>query len=644
MSTDFAVDENPYGPIFSIENFNKMVSLPFQRPFGLWVLISVVIFIVLYLRRPKPQEKVIPSLMFIIKDNKRAKQYSFFQKLMANLLFLLQLFSILGLSLVAAAPFVKLKYDVTLENTVIILDVSASMQSKEKGISRFDKALEQAKKAVSGRNSIILAENVPLIVLENENTGIALDVLSKIKPRAATTNLGDALLLAKDILGDKPGRIIVISDFIATEGPDIGVVKTTLSSEEKIVDFIDVSNNASNVGIFRLEVSRYNTKVYVKNFNNEPKERMINILKENKIVAQTKVNIARNSIENFIFETPAGVSKIKIEPEDDLSVDDIAYIATPPKIKNSVLLVTNEKEKSNLELALEAAKDIDLNVVRPPVLTINTKKEKIEPYKQDIIIIYKIKKNEIVPGTFVDIEEYVEKGGNLIITAQDDLRDINMRSLPSVELKNKINKATKVCVETINQITKQFEKERCFTTTPSYFGAEPKKGTITFASADDKTPLIVYGENKKGNVVYYGILDDTSDFKTLPSYPIFWSSLINFMIGIEDIKNFNFKTGKIMTINEQKVKTPSAILTTSKLLMDEVGIYEFDNKKVAVNLLDEKESNVNLPSKVEARKEREKLLERESKEHDFNLELIILGLVFLFMLTEFIYIKRRGDI
>ena len=624
-----------------------MVSLPFQRPFGLWVLIAVAVFVVLYLRRPKPQDKVIPSLMFIMQDNKKSKQYSFFQKLMTNLLFLLQLLSIIGLSLVAAAPFAKLKYDVTLENTVIILDVSASMQAKEKGISRFDNALEQAKKAVSGSNSIIMAENIPLIVLENENSEIALDVLSKIKPRSTTTNLGDALLLAKDILGDKPGRIIVFSDFIATEGPDIEVVKTTLSSEDKLVDFVDVSNKAKNMGIIKLDVTKYNTKVYIKNFNKEARDTTIKIVKDNKVVTQTKVNIAPNSVENFIFDTPAGISRVELEPKDDLEADDAAYIATPPKIKNYVLLVTNEKS-SNLESALEAAKDVELNVVNPPVLTINTKKQKIEPYKHDIIIAYKInnvnKRDGIVPGTFEDIEEYVNNGGNMVIAAQDDLKEIKMGGLPAVELKSKVNKPTKVCVDAINQITKQFEKERCFTTTASYFGAEAKKGTITFASADDKTPLIVYGEKKKGRIAYYGILDDTSDFKTLPSYPIFWNSLINFMVGTEDIKDFNYKTGRILTINEQKVKTPSSSVTTSKLLMDEVGIYEFDNKKFAVNLLDEKESDISLPSKVESQQERKQLLERESKYHDFNLEFPVLVLVFVFMMAEFIYIKRRGDL
>lgn len=626
---------------------------------GLLALIAVAVFIILYLRRPKPQDRIIPSLMFIMQDKKRSKQYSFFQKLMTNLLFLLQLLSILGLAVVAAAPYARLKYDTTLENTVVILDVSASMQAKEKGISRFDRAIAEAKKVLSGRNSIIMAENTPLIALENENTEIALDVLSKIKPRATTTNLGDALLLAKDILGDRPGRIVVFSDFLSTEGPDIEVVKTTLSSEDKLVDFVDVSNSAKNVGITKLEVTKYNTKVYVKNFNSEAKQVAIKIVKDNKAITQTSVNIAPHSVENFIFDTPAGISRVELEPKDDLAVDDVAYIATPPKIRNSVLLVTNcvndrtdcpgksdaEIESTrNFMAALEAAKDVELNVVIPPVLTINRKREKIDPYKHDVIIIYNIKRSDLVPGTFEDIEEYVEKGGNLVIAAQQDLSDINMRGLPVVDLKSKLNKPTKACIETINQMTKQFEKERCFTTTASYFGAEAKKGTITFASADDKTPLIVYGEKDRGKIAFYGIFDYTSDFKTLPSYPIFWNQLINFMIGTEDIKEFNHKTGRIATINEQKVKTPSSALTTSKLLMDEVGIYEFDNKKLAVNLLDEKESDVSLPSKVEARKEREKLLERESKEHDFSLEFTILGLVFLFMLTEFFYIKRRGDI
>ena len=116
------------------------------------------------------------------------------------------------------------------------------------------------------------------------------------------------------------------------------------------------------------------------------------------------------------------------------------------------------------------------------------------------------------------------------------------------------------------------------------------------------------------------------------------------MVGTEEIRDFNYKTGKIVTINEQKVKTPSSTITASKLLMDEVGVYEFDNKKFAVNLVDEKESDVSIASNIDATEAREKLFERESKEQDFNLELPILAIVFLFMMLEFTYIKIRGDI
>ena len=43
-----------------------MAALPFARPIGLIALAAVAAFIILYLRRPKPQDKVIPSLIFIV--------------------------------------------------------------------------------------------------------------------------------------------------------------------------------------------------------------------------------------------------------------------------------------------------------------------------------------------------------------------------------------------------------------------------------------------------------------------------------------------------------------------------------------------------------------------------------------------------
>jgi len=130
----------------------------------------------------------------------------------------------------------------------------------------------------------------------------------------------------------------------------------------------------------------------------------------------------------------------------------------------------------------------------------------------------------------------------------------------------------------------------------------------------------------------------------LPSYPIFWISLINFIAETEDIRDFNSKTGKIVTINKQTVKTPSSSFKTSRVIFDESGIYEFDNKKFAVNLLDVDESDVTKSSVLDKESESTKILKEKGVERNFSLSALILILVFLLLGFEVFYIKKRGDI
>ncbi|MEA2036508.1 MAG: hypothetical protein U9O94_03305 [Nanoarchaeota archaeon] len=85
-------------------------------------------------------------------------------------------------------------------------------------------------------------------------------------------------------------------------------------------------------------------------------------------------------------------------------------------------------------------------------------------------------------------------------------------------------------------------------------------------------------------------------------------------------------------------------VTTNKLLLDEAGIYEFNNKKIAVNLANELESDINREN-VELRDEIKKFSAQKVKDVDrFDLEvpLIIAALVMLFL--ELLYIKVRGDL
>ena len=617
----------------------------FENTFGLIALASLIPFILLWLRKPKPVDRVIPSLMFILENRKRSKQYDFWRKFLTNLLFFIQLLALIGLSFAIAEPFVKIPYDVSLENTIVVLDVSASMQA-EHGV-RFENAIKEAKGSLSGRNSIIIAENIPLIVLEDESEETASNVLGSLNPKATTTNLGDAMLLAKDLLQDRSGRIVVISDFSNIDGPDLIAVKKAISSEEIIVDFRDVSNGAENVGIIGMEVGKHSIKVYVKNFNNEQKKINLKLVKDgNTITESGEIDILPSSVESFLFDdTPTGVSRIVLEPEDSLDVDNVAYISAPLKKRVSVLLITNKKN-TNLENALLASRDISLDVVNPPVLTLNAKGNKIEPFGHDVIVVHQIGRvgrEAILPGTFQDLSNYVRNGGKLIITAQEDLDQFNKIDLDIVTLNKLVEDTERVCVDTINELTKQFENDICFSTVSKYFSADTKKGTNIIASIFG-VPALAVKEHFKGKVFYYGIIDEASDFKTLPSYPIFWNSLINFMAGTEDIRDFNSKTGRIVTINQQRVKTPSASLTTSRVIFDEVGIYEFDGKSFAANLLDEKESDVIGENVLKEEGESAEVLKERGAEKNFSLSILILLGVFLLMCLEVFYIKRRGDL
>ena len=176
--------------------------MAFSNLTGLYALFAIIPFILIYLIRPKSFERVIPSLMFIMQEKHKFQKASFLQKLLRNLLFIIQLLIILFLAISVAAPYLEIPHTVMIRNNVIVLDASASMQTKDGISTRFSKAVSKARENLGMRNTIILAESTPVIILENARSGEALDMLSKLHPRATSTNLGDAVLLAGDLLGD----------------------------------------------------------------------------------------------------------------------------------------------------------------------------------------------------------------------------------------------------------------------------------------------------------------------------------------------------------------------------------------------------------------------------------------------------------
>jgi len=598
-----------------------MISITSQ--IGLYAFLVLLPLIILYLIKPKPKDIVIPSLMFFSKEKGESKRKVFFRKFLRNLLFIIQLLVLASLAFNYAEPYIVLPFNVSIGDTVVVLDSSASSSVL------FNRMVEMAKDDLSGDISIVLAENIPVSALEKSSKTRAIKTLSQLKPRDTKTNLGDAIVQAADILGDIKGRIVVYSDFNYNDGPNPLVAKRAVEAKGISVRFVPVGQKIWNNGITELKPGKYNSKVYVKNFNDKPVDALLKLTNNGESIKQVKLTIMPESVETYMFETLPGVTRIELSPQDGFMKDNVAYLSAPKIDKIRVLLITNSKH-SNVKSALKASKDIELSVAVPPIFP---------DFDHDITIIDNVSKSLFLPGTIKEIGENVKKGNSLVIAVQEDSLQFDYTDILPVTLDGVANRT-----ELRTKLTTMFTKDIKFGSVAGHLDTELKEGATSFIVSDADKPVIAIGNYEAGNVVYYGILPKKSSFENKPSYPIFWDRLASFLVGAEDIAEFNYPSGKILNLEfEQEVQTPSERIKAAHVFLDEAGIYSVGNKDIAVNLLSEEESDIKLNSK---------LLEEDQKSFAFakgkgkalSMERFLLMFASILILLEIIYVKVRGDL
>lgn len=593
---------------------------------GLLSILSLIPFIILYLIKPKPKIMTVPSLMFFIKMSGANKITSFFKQLIKDWLFFLQLIALLLSVLIIAQPAITYTHDITSSNTIVVIDVSASMQTKENEGTRFDIAVQKAKEVLGGRNTIILAKFFPQIALKDASYGESKDFLSLLRSKDSSTRLGDAILLAGETLGSREGRIVVISDFLNTEGQDPETARAVLQSKKQVVDFINVASQQpkNNVGFIDLIAEDDSTTVYIKNFGLEQKS--INL----RAGSTTKqMTISAGHVEPFVFQTPSGITKLEILEDDDLPVDSVAVLSAPEKMKIKALLISNNKSIF-LENALKASGLVDVTVAEPPIVS-------KEAY--DLYILQDVNPKEILTGTYEDLAEKIDAGANLIIYAQENQKEIDISAIAPITVSG-MGDLNQLVVQQFNRFTKNVD----FGSVKHYLNVNLPDGFITLVTAD-KSPIIAFKQRGKGKIVYYGILEKASDFKFQPSYPIFFTELIKFLTERQDIRRLNQKTNQMIILDSpQNVKTPTrTIPNAAALFLEDAGLYAYESKLVAANLLDEKESAIN-SKEVRGQKSTDYQLEPVRDKRKFVFEAPLLLFLLILLAFEVYYIKMRGDV
>jgi hypothetical protein len=591
------------------------------NPEGLWALLALVPLILLYLIRPKPKVMPIPSLMFFLKSSGARKLNSFLKQITRDWLFLIQLLLLLGLALTFAQPFTKYQHDVTASNTVIVLDVSASSQVEEGSKTRFELGVAQTKKVLGSKNTIILAKDTPFIALQDASAESASKFLNGLKPKETPSKIGEAIILAGETLSE--GRVVVISDFINTGGQDPDVAKAVLQSKGLVVDFINIAGPPrGNVGIVQLDAGNDQTTVYVKNYDAQQKTVPLKIGN-----TQTTLTISPKGTETYSFKTPAGATKLEILANDDFPVDNEVFLSAPAGGKSRVLLIANNASVF-LKNALLASGEFDVTMTEPPV---------ISQGDFDVIIINNVDMSQLLPGTFEDLKKKAEEGATVIVAVQDNSEKVDYRGLMPVKFSGRGDGGF-VDVDQLNRFTKNID----FGKTDYVLKAEPVGDQTVIASVAG-VPVITFKPVNAGKLVYYGI-PETSDFKYSPHFPIFWTELIKFVTEQQDVKNLNYKTGETLLLDEeQTIKTPTRVLKRAALILDEQGLYELEDRVIAVNLVDELESNINMEKKV-GTKSVDYELKPVKETREFHWELMLLIIALILVVFEVFFVKYRGDL
>jgi hypothetical protein len=624
--------------------------MPFDNPVALAALASVIPLIILYLLRPKPLQVQIPSLMFLmdIKEEKK-RFYTSISKLVKDPLFFIQLFVLILLALAAASPYFESQEALSGDHTVLIIDGSASMQTD----NRFSDAISKAEDYVSKTNTVILAESTPVTIIEEANAQATYDALESMKAQATVADMSSAISAAMRILSDQGGNIVVVSDFASWNGDDPVNSMKLAESYGLNVQFLLVGREADNIGIIQgtieVEDGKYNYNGVIKNYQNSRQTIDVEIenLDSGKTSSTSLAIPARSTKQLRLTNLGTGITEVRILDDDSLAADNTAYISIP-KISDRQLLFVTDVDDLPSKIALSLI----------PTITVKELEGVPDDLSDYSIIVIANKERALASNEIPLLSTYLNAGGKVVFIASEALSSENAKT-ELVELLPVMPESVEdtdggVTLEVVQDTRLSEDIKYDEVAMYKYLNVTERIESTTLVATEDDVPMLVYGPVGDGTSVYLGINDIAGEdawnnFHNLPEYPVFWSKLAGWLGGTGSVQDYNLKTGTVSALaKEQEIQTPSTTDTVSRVLYDEVGVYQVAGKEIAVNLYTDKESDTTLEGDdviERSQADDEPGIVRESSYTAKNyLDTYMIIIVFALVILELLVIRKRGEL
>ena len=566
--------------------------MSFANPNSLYLLLLIPLLLALYLMKLKRRTQIVSSCMLWDQVIEDMKANTLFQKLRKNLLLPLQIIFLVAIIFAIARPIIQ-KSTIVAQNSILIIDGSASMKSTDVGETRFQKAKQEAIKMVNelrggGKMMIILAGPYPKIISGLTSDKISLkDSIDKLQAGDTTTDMGKVLRMALSYSRElKQSEIVILSDGAVNIDENIGSIDTPL----RFIKF--GSNNANNAGIINIEVNQeapdtrsdLQVLVHLKNFSRLKRQSaLLELYLNKKLIDVRQINIEPQERRSVIFDNikyARGYIEAVLDLDDDLSVDNRAYYALNDLKPFRILMEGDgntflEKAIRSYSSEIEIHKGNDLKDDYDLAVYDGSLPASL-PDKSMILIN---------PGASLPYGKLLSQKNEPRVIDWDrshpimrfvDLSDLQIDSISNYEMPSWIKPV-----------------------------AETDRGILLWAGENNGRRVVIIPYD-----THPGALNN---FAMLSAFPIFIFNALEW-IAETGKPDTQLKPGEVFSMylkdqQQPKVRKPNGDEVNAKIKDNilvfgdtgEVGIYEFTDKSkaFAVNLLDEAESNIQPADRID---------------------------------------------
>jgi hypothetical protein len=590
----------------------------FLAPLGLAALGLAVPVILLYLVRPDPSRVQLPTFRFLRERERQRSTTPLVERVSRSLLLLIQLVALVMLAVSLATPYVPVAEKAVIEETVIVVDTSASMATTDGDRRRFDRAVEAATEAVTDTTSVVTTDGGGEVVLRRGPPVAAEETVAGLSVTDTPGDLRSAIAQAQT-LADEDVRIVVLSDFAGEAWTE--TVATTRARGVRVELRQFDGGGAGNAGFVDRRFSETEVTLSVKNFGDDTVTRTVALGD-----ASREVKLDAGEVSSVTFPVPAGGGEATLSPGDEFPTDDAVAVAAPADPTVDVLVLTND-ENEFLTTALDVARRVDVTVDRPPTTVEDG---------YDVIIYSNVDLDSLLPGNVAAGQDVIADGGGVAVQAQSDLPEYG--DLLLVEPTGTATDAT-VGETTESGLTRGVN----FQPPEEYVTGSLREGQ-TLVSLGDGSPLLATAERSNGRLLYYGYIEERSSFKFNYQYPVFWKRAVFFLADRQPLAALNHETGETVTFDAGDVDGPAGTVTGPTVRLRDAGFYRSGGRRHGAALLDESESTVDVEPLAERDGPTGNVTRTDERTVPRRLTEYATLAALLVVLVEVGYLRRRGDL